>query len=176
MLNETPLKKKRFIEEIILFLILGLSLIGMGITDFSPIESHRYWTLMIALLAFISIGLAWSREKYQGNRLKGLIVRQLTHWGATLVTVSGVYLLLNTGRLNYESTGLIIELILGLSLFLDGRNLGWRVSLLGVLVGICAILAAYVEEYIWVALFASLFLSSLSFYWDKWRRQSLHKE
>ncbi|MDD5322595.1 MAG: hypothetical protein PHD43_18670 [Methylococcales bacterium] len=35
-------------------------------------------------------------------------------------------LLLYTGRLNYESTGLIVELILGFSLFLDGRNLGWR--------------------------------------------------
>jgi hypothetical protein len=147
MFNETKLKKRRFIEEIVLFLVLALSLIGMGITDFSPLESHRYWTLMIILLAFASIGLAWSREEYQGNIFKILIIRQVIHWGATLITVSGVYLLLNTGRLNYESTGLIIELILGFSLFLDGRNLGWRFSLLGILVGISAILAAYVEEY-----------------------------
>ena len=108
----TMLKNKRFIEEIILFIVFALSLIGMGITDFSPLDSHRYWVLMIILLAIASIGLGWSKEDYQGKIVE-LAIRQLIHWGATLITVSGVYLLLYTGRLNYESTGLIIELILG---------------------------------------------------------------
>jgi len=53
--------------------------------------------------------------------------------GRDIDKVLGVYLSLHTGRLNYESTGLIIELILGFSLFLDGRNLGWRISLLELL-------------------------------------------
>jgi len=85
--------------------------------------------------------------------------------------VSGVYLLLYTGRLNYESTGLIIELILGFSLFLDGRNLGWRYSLLGILVGGTAIVAAYVEEYIWVILLVSLCLWGITYYWEKRRHE-----
>lgn len=175
MADETLLKRKRFIEEIVLFIALALSLIGMGITDFSPLESHRYWFVMIILLTFASIALGWSREEYQGNIFKGLIVRQLIHWGATLITVSGVYLLLNTGRLNYEGTGLIIELIIGFSLFLDGRNLGWRFSLLGVLVGGTAIVAAYVEEFIWIILLVSLCLSVLTFYWEKHRRKVLQE-
>jgi hypothetical protein len=173
MVNEMLLKRKRIIEEIVLFIVLAMSLIGMGITDFSPLESHRYWTLMIILLFFASIGLGWSREEYQGKIFKILIVRQLIHWGATLITVSGVYLLLNTGRLNYESTGLIIELILGFSIFLEGRNLGWRFSLLGVLVGGTAVVAAYVEEYIWVILLVSLGLSVITYFWEKHRRQVL---
>lgn len=157
MINETLLKRKHIIEEVILFFVFALSLIGMGITDFSPSESHRYWVLMIILLAIASIGLGWSKKDYQGKIFE-LAVRELIHWGATLITVLGVYLLLQTGRLNYESTGLIIELILGLSLFLDGRNLGWRICLLGILVGCTAIVAAYVEEYIWVVLLVSLCL------------------
>ena len=175
MANEALLKRYRFIEEIILFMVLALSLIGMGITDFSPIESHRYWTLMIIFFAFASIGLGWSREEYQGQIFKKLIVRQSIHWGATLITVLGVYILLNTGRLNYESTGLIIELILGFSLFLDGRNLGWRFSFLGILVGGTAIIAAYVEEYIWVLLLFSLCLSVMAYYWEKHRRKGLQE-
>lgn len=166
------LKNKRFKEEVILFIVFALSLIGMGITDFSPIESHRYWVLMIILLAIASIGLGWSKEEFQGNSFK-LIVRQLIHWGATLITVSGVYLLLNTGRLNYESTGLIIELILGFSLFLDGRNFGWRISLLGILVGCTAIVAAYVDEYIWVILLVSSCLWGITYYWEKRRHKGL---
>ena len=173
MLNETLLQKKHLFEEFVLIMVLALSLVGMGITDFSPLESHHYWTLMIILFAFASIGLGWSREEYQGKRMKELVIRQFTHWGATLITVSGVYLLLRTGRLNYESTGLIIELIIGFSLFLDGRNLGWRFSLLGILIGGAAIIAAYVEEFIWVILLVSLCLAVIAYYWEKHRRKRL---
>jgi hypothetical protein len=77
MANETLFKSKHFIEEVILFIVFALSLIGMGITDFSPLESHRYWVLMIIFLAIASLGLGWSKEEYQGNIFK-LIVRQLT--------------------------------------------------------------------------------------------------
>jgi len=79
MINETLLKNKRFIEEVILFIVFALSLIGMGITDFSPLESHRYWVLMmIIILAIASIGLGWSKEDYQG-KIVNLTVRQLIH-------------------------------------------------------------------------------------------------
>ena len=168
----TLLKNKRFIEEVILLIVFALSLIGMGLTDFSPLESHRYWVVMIILLAIASIGLGWSKEEDQGKIVE-LAVRQLIHWGSTLLTVLGVYLLLQTGRLNYESTGLIVELILGFSLFLDGRTLGWRISLLGILVGCTAIVAAYVEEYIWVVLLVSLSLWGVTYYWEKHRHKGL---
>jgi len=171
MQNKTLIHKQRTIEEIILLIVLLLSLLGMGITDFSPLESHRYWTLMIIVFAFASIGLGWSRNEYEKEHFKKLIIGQFIHWGATLITVSGVYLLLQAGRLNYESTGLIIELILGLSLFLDGRHLGWRVSLLGTLVGIVAIIAAYIEEYIWIILLLSLCGSIVTYYWEKRRHR-----
>jgi len=176
MFNTISLQKKHYIEEIVLFLILVLSLIGMGITDFSPVKSHFYWTLMIFVFALASIGLGWSREEYQRKIFNDLIVRQSIHWGATLITVSGVYLLLHTGRLNYETTGLIIQLILGFSLFLNGRNLGWRFSLLGILVGITAIISAYVEEYIWLIMIVSFGLAIIAFYWEKHRRKHLEED
>lgn len=169
------IRHKRWLEEFILLVILTLSLLGIGITDFSPLESHRYWSLMIVLFAIASIALGWSREEYQGKIFKDLIVHQSIHWGATLVTISGIYFLLNAGRLNYESAGLIIEIILGFSLFLDGRYLGWRYSLLGVMVGITAIVAAYVEEFFWVILLVTLLLAVLAFFWEKARRKRLQQ-
>ena len=78
--------------------------------------------------------------------------------------------MLQTGRLNYESTG---PIILGFSLFLNGRNLGWRISLPGILVGFTAIVAAYVDEYIWVILLVSLRLWGITYYWEKHRHKGL---
>ena len=171
MLKNTLLKSGHLIEELILLLVLLLTMLGMAITDFSPYKSHLYWTLLIILFSITSIGFGWFKPEYQGKVFKELIIRQLIHWGATLITVSGVYLLLNTGRLNYESAGLVIQLIIGLSLFLDGRNLGWRFSLVGVLIGVTAIIAAYFEEYIWVILIFSLCISVITYYWEKHRQK-----
>ncbi len=172
MFKVSFLTKNYFIEEIVLLIVLVLALVGMAITDFSPTKSYRYWILMVILFTLASIGLGWARNEYHENIFQQLILRQLVHWGATLATVSGVYLLLDTGRLNYESSGLVIELIIGLSLFLDGHHLGWRFSLLGILVGISAIVAAYIEEYIWIILIVSLNLSVITFYWEKHHRKN----
>jgi len=72
-------KNKHFMGEAILFITFVLSLIGMAITDFSPLESHRYWDFMIVFLAIASIGLGWSQELYKETIFQ-LIVRQLIHW------------------------------------------------------------------------------------------------
>lgn len=173
MSNKNIFKNKHLVEEIVLFIILILSLIGIAITDISPLESHRYWSLLIFLFAFASIALGWSSEGFNGKTVKELIVRQSIHWVATLFAVSGIYILLHTGRLTYESTGLVIEIILGLSLFLDGLNLGWRYSLVGILVGITAIIAAYVEEFIWIVYIAALGLAVIAHYWQKHRYKKL---
>jgi len=79
MINKIQARQKRYIEEIILLLVLVLSLIGMGITDFSPLESHRYWTLMIIVFTFASIALGWAREEYQEKHFKELIARQIIY-------------------------------------------------------------------------------------------------
>jgi hypothetical protein len=63
-----------------------------------------------------------------------------------------VYFLLHSGRLDSENTGLVILLILTLATFLAGLRLGWRLCVLGVLLGGVLILAAYLEEFLWIVL------------------------
>lgn len=86
MLNEKKLSvNKSLLEEVVLLMVLVLSLIGMGVTDFSPLESYHYWILMILLFALGSFGLGWSRQEHHGRIVKALLVRQLIHWGAPLI-------------------------------------------------------------------------------------------
>ena len=81
-MNKFPILQKRYlIEEFVLFLLLVSSLIGMGITDFSPDEGHRYWTGLIIFYALACIGLGWSRIDKSKQSLKELIIQQLFHWG-----------------------------------------------------------------------------------------------
>jgi membrane-bound acyltransferase YfiQ involved in biofilm formation len=65
-------------------------------------------------------------------------------------------LLLHTGRLDNENTGLIILLLLALTTFFAGIHLGWRLFIVGIFLGVALIGAAYLEEFVWMFLIIAL--------------------
>jgi len=177
-LHFTPLTRTvlGFFEEIILVLAFLLSLIGIGLTNYSPTNSIRFWMAMTVFMAVaaITIGLVKFVEHKKDIRAD-MIVTQLTHWGATLLAVLGVFLLLKAGRLNYDNTGLVLLLIIGLSTFLDGYRISWRFSLIGILVGGTAILAAFVEQFIWPVILLALILLTIAIFRERHRHQQARK-
>jgi len=166
-----------FFEEIILVLAFLLSLIGIGLTNYSPTNSIRFWMAMTLFMAVaaITIGLVKFVEHKKEIRVD-MIITQLTHWGATLLAVLGVFLLLKAGRLNYDNTGLVLLLVIGLSTFLDGYRISWRFSLIGILVGGTAILAAFVEQFIWPVILLALILLTVAIIWERHRHRQAHNK
>lgn len=138
------------IYEIVLFVLIVLSIIGIAITDFSPTVSHRYWLAMVPIFAGACLILEWSRARNKGLKWLTILRTQLLHWIGLLIAVRLVYLLLGTGRLDNENTGLIILLLLALTTFLAGIHLGWRLCVLGIFLACALVAAAYLEEYIWM--------------------------
>jgi hypothetical protein len=119
---------KRYLgpDGVIMILLVLLAIVGIGITDFSPLLSHWYWLAMVVV------------------------------WLSVLVAVNLVYFLFHSGRLDSENTGLVILLILALATFLAGMSQDWRLCLLGVLLGGALILATYLEEFLWIILMVVL--------------------
>ncbi len=142
------------IEEIALLVVIILSILGIGITNFRPLESYRYWGAMAVVLAITAMVIGWARAKRAGGPVQKIFITQLVHWGATIITVAGVFLLLQMGRLNYENTGLVILLVLGLSTFLDGYRISWSFSAVGIVMFLTAIFGGYIESYVWITLIA----------------------
>jgi hypothetical protein len=66
-------------------LLVVLSVIGVGITDYSPADAHRYWIFMVFVCAFTSIlaGISQSHGKQNRRSLSWLSV-QLLHWLACI--------------------------------------------------------------------------------------------
>lgn len=162
---------RRFpVEAIALTAALFLSILGVGITDYSPLHSYRYWGVMTLVLASSGIAIGWSRAHRLGLPVVKTLATQLVHWLATGVAVGGILLLLKAGRLNYESTGLVLLIVLGLATFLDGYRIDWRFSLVGVLIFMSGIVAAYVEEYLWVLLIIATGTTVAVLLWDRRER------
>jgi hypothetical protein len=154
--KKTLLKRLFGLYEIILILLLLFSIIGIGITDFSPADSHLYWFAMVPVFAGACLILEWSRARGKGQKWTTIVRNQLLLWFGLLLAVFLVYLLLHTGRLDNENTGLIILLLLALTIFFAGIQLGWRLFIVGIFLDLALIGAAYLEEFVWVFLIIAL--------------------
>jgi hypothetical protein len=150
-----------------LFLIV-LSVIGVGITDFSPADAHRYWLFMIFVCAAVALLGTVARSRGQGGKQHvSRFAVQVLHWSACFVAVLIIYALIHNGRLNNADAGLVIMLLLSLTVFLDGAHVGRHFYLLGTLLGLMTLVMAYIEEFIWVILIISVFITLVAIYWDR---------
>jgi hypothetical protein len=142
-------------ESVIIGLIL-LSIIGIGITDFSPADSYKYWVAMVPIFCGACLILEWSHARGKGAKWSTMLRTQLLHWIGLLVAVRLVFEMLHKGRLDNENTGLVILLLLALSTFIAGIHLGWRLCLVGGFLGAALVAATYLEEYVWLLLIIGL--------------------
>ncbi len=165
-LGASFLKRKTLVEDIILLVLLALCLLGMAVTNFSPARSYRYWLIMTAVFWVGGMIIVWSKKPE--HRIRAVLIVQTIHWLATAVAVIGVFVLLNTGRLNYETTGLVLLLVLGLAVFLDGYRISWRLSLLGIMLGLSSIIAALIEQYIWIVTFGAVLIVLIIVIWERY--------
>lgn len=162
-------KSKYSIERILLAVVFILAMFGVGVTDYAPLQSLNYWGVMTVILAISGLIMGWSKARHLGKPVLQTLRVQIIHWLATGVAIIGVFLLLKAGRLNYEGTGLVLLIILGLATFLDGYRLNAFFSFVGILIFILAITAAYIEEYLWVLLIVMFISGGAAFFWERYK-------
>lgn len=159
--------KKKSMERVALAVVFILAMLGVGVTDYAPLQSLNYWGAMAIILALSGLIMGWSKAQHLKQPVLQSLRVQIVHWIATGIAVFGIFLLLKAGRLNYEGTGLVLLIVLGLATFLDGYRLNLFFSLVGVFIFALAIMAAYIEEYLWVLLIVMLILGVIVFFWER---------
>lgn len=166
--------KRRFhIEEAILIVLLILSLVGMGITDFSPADGFAYWLIMVLVFAVFAIVIGWLQSKQRADDFKTVLREQAIHWGTSLLVVGGAFLVEKSSRITPEDAGLVILLILSLATMLDGLRVGWHFSLVGLFLGCSAVIAAYTEHFLWIELLIAIVIVVLTILWEFWREKRM---
>lgn len=162
MTTETSLAARPRQRNPLVFLALVvLALIGVGFTDYSPADAHLYWVFMVLVCAVTSIVSEFMHSRGYSEHTSRVMV-QVVHWSACFVAVLITYSLVHTGRLNNADAGLVLLLLLSLSVFLDGVHLGVYAYLFGTLLAFMTVAMAYVEEFIWMILLASVAVSVLA--------------
>ena len=181
MQDDTPIDvllapKRHFgLEEAVFVILIVLSLSGIVITDYSPHDGYGFWLLMGFVFGILSIFVSWLQAKSSDVDFGDIAKQQLIHWLHTLVIVGAAFLLNKSGQLSEISASLVILLILALSTMLDGYRIGWQFSLLGFFLAACAIIVAYIEQFIWACIGLGILVVASTFFWNYWlRKQSAY--
>lgn len=170
-MSENIINDKKFFhfEEAVLILLLILSLVGIGITDFSPADGFGYWLIMVAVFVICAIFIGWRQSKYHVEDFKIILRKQSLHWFTTLLVVGGAFLVEKSGRLHPEDAGLVILLILSLATMLDGLRVGWRFSVVGLFLGVSAVIAAFTQHFLWIELLIAIVIVVMTILWEVWK-------
>jgi len=147
-----PAVSHRRRDEVILIGLTILAIIGIAITDFDRYHGLRYWLIMVPVFAGASIYTGWSRARAEGENPAKIIRTQAFHWLASALAVYLVYLLQITGRMNKEAAGLVTLLTVALGTFLAGVHFSWRFCVLGAILFLTVLAAAFLESFFWVFL------------------------
>ena len=144
-----------------------LSIVGIGIADFSASRGLAYWLMMVPVFAAVSIATGWTRARRRGEAGAVLVWKQVLHWVPLLLALYLIYALEATGRLNREDAGLVSLIAFALTTLLAGVHLDWRLAVLGALLGVTAAAAALVEEFFWVLLIPALIAAAVVIFWRR---------
>lgn len=167
--GEKSIAKKVHTEEAILLTLMALSAIGIGVTNFKPVESFWYWAAMAPVFAAVSIYIGWSKARSRGEGMSRIIRVQLLHWIGLLAGLVLIYFLFRrTGRIDYNQLALMSLLALALTTFLAGVHFDWRFMVVGIVLGACVAGAAFVEQVMWMTVIPVAAAIVLIVFW--WKR------
>lgn len=150
------LTRQHWIEEAVLALLLFSVYLGVAWTDVTPTGSQLYWYLMVPLFFLASLVVEWPNVRGGKLPLKSMLVYQFWQWVAVLASVRMIFVIQQIGRLNNETTGLMLLLVFALTTFITGIRMGWLFRLVGLFLGISLLLIAYTERYLWVLVVAAV--------------------
>jgi hypothetical protein len=144
--------------------LLLLDVIGIGVTQFAVGFSQWYWLGMVVITAVACAFIVRFRAQRENLNTAIMMKNEVLFWLGVLAAVNLVFFLYQAGRLDSQSTGLVILLLLALATFLAGLRLGWQLCLLGGVLSGALVVAAYLAQFLWIVLLVGLVAVAALFY------------
>jgi hypothetical protein len=147
--------RRALVGAVVGLVMIALAFAGIAASDVSALRTQGYWTLLTIGFAVASLVMDWLHSEH-GWRMTKSAMQLALLWVGVFVAIELVYFFIAAGRFTNADTGLVNGLILALGTFACGVYVNWRLMVVGVAVGLATVVAAYVEQYLWVLLGVAL--------------------
>ncbi|MBP7003240.1 hypothetical protein [Amaricoccus sp.] len=142
---------RRIFDGVVAGLMILAAFVAIGASDVSFAASQPYWLGLAVAYGVASAAIEWVHRRGDFS-LGRLAPRWALHWLGVLAALEAVFVFIDAGRFAGAGVGLMNGAILALGTFLAGVHGNWRLVVVGIAVGIAAMLVALVEQYIWLLL------------------------
>ncbi|WML90108.1 hypothetical protein RCF98_14170 [Thiothrix lacustris] len=155
----TTFKQVLKVDTVLFIGIVFLAMLGVGITNYRADSAYSYWSYMLVFLALMTTAWGMWRSKKLGLlETSKFLYQQAVLWGAALVAVAVIYWLRDAGRINVSTTGLLVLLMLTFATFVDGMLVSWKLHVVGALLLLTLLMAAYVWQFLWIIVLVAVVL------------------
>jgi hypothetical protein len=137
---------RTFLKQLPYIAMLGMALIGVGITSFTGRALDLYWLILVPAYGVMCIVAGWPHVRLREERFR-LIWKQTLHWATFLVAMLVVTSSEVRGVENNNSMGLNLMTILASGTFVAGVHAeAWQVCVVGALLALAVPAVAWVEQ------------------------------
>jgi hypothetical protein len=148
--------------------LLGLALIGMGVTETTEGGGSLYWLILLWVYAFFSLGGDWVQARQRHVSFRSTIHLHFFHWLGALVAIHIVFLLERHEILARDGASDVSLVILALASYLAGLHFERLLVVIGVLLAMMAVIGAFVELYtLWLFIIPTSLIAGWLVYRDK---------
>lgn len=130
-------------------IMLGLSFIGLIVSDIRHNGAWNYWRMMVPVYAILCIFLSWYLRSRRKIMTVATIWHELAQWFGLILAVYLISTFVNIGLMGRFEAGLVVLTLLALTIFIAGIYVETTFILIGLLLGIFAAGAAVLAAYIY---------------------------
>lgn len=133
----------------IAIIMLGLSFIGLVVSDIRANGAWDYWRVMVPVFAILCLFLSWYLRHKQKIMTATTIWHELVQWFGLALGVYLINVFVNVGLIGRFEAGLIVLTMLALNTFITGIYVESTFFVIGILLGLFAAAAALLAAYIY---------------------------
>jgi hypothetical protein len=154
-------------------LMLVLAIFGVAYASTAPQAMTNYWTILCPIFGIICVATQW-RDVEGPAAHWHLIWTQAFHWMAVILSMYLVLLVSVKRMMNADANALVILTLLALGTFTAGvrHAAGWRVCLVGAVLGLGVPAIAWLEQStLLLLLIATVLIALAVLYFTHQRRE-----
>ncbi|MDJ0652345.1 MAG: hypothetical protein QNJ27_05005 [Simkaniaceae bacterium] len=137
------------VRLLVAIIMLGLSFIGLVVSDISQNRAWDYWRFMVPVFAVLCFFLSWYLRRRQKITTPTTLWHEMVQWFGLASTVYLISLFVNSGLLGRFEAGLVVLMFLALNIFITGIYVEPTFFVIGILLGFFAAAAAFFAAYIY---------------------------
>jgi hypothetical protein len=145
---------------IVALIMLILAFIGMVITDVRTTGGWDYWKKIVLAYAVLALWLSWYVKRQTQVIAPVNLWHELLHWVGLIAAVYLVSYYVHLGIMSRFIAGLFQLTLLSLGIFIAGIYIEATFLFIGIMLGLFALLAAAVVEYLYAFIIPLLILSA----------------